>query len=124
VTAPADPAGRPDDPVAPHRAALVEQALATHRELPDLRVVGLVIEPDAPEVEAFRQILPPGVRTADQGFVGMMPREVAVRLLGEMAPGALDWLEDDGAGARRLLPVIYAAKRGVRTTSIEYDAPS
>jgi hypothetical protein len=58
VTAPADPAGRPDDPVAPHRAALVEQALATYREQPELRVVGMVIEPDAPEVEAFRWILP------------------------------------------------------------------
>jgi hypothetical protein len=52
-----------------------------------------------------------------------MPRDVAVRLLAEIAPGALDWLEDDGAGTRRRLPVIYAAKRGIRTTSIEYDAP-
>jgi hypothetical protein len=52
-----------------------------------------------------------------------MPRDVAVRQLGSTAPGALDWLEDDGTGARRRLPVIYAAKRGVRTTSIQYDAP-
>jgi hypothetical protein len=113
----------PDDPVAPHRAALVEQALATHREQPGLRIVGLVIEPDAPEADAFRQILPPEFRAAGQGFVGTIPRDVAVRLLGEMAPGALDWLEDGGTGARRRLPVIYAAKRGVRTTLIEYDAP-
>ena len=123
MTAPTDPAAAPDDPVAPHRAALIAQARLTHREQPGLRVVGLVIEPDAPEAEAFRQILPPEVRTADQGFVGTMPRDVAVRLLGEIAPGALDWLEDDGAGARRCLPVIYAAKRGVRTTSIEYEVP-
>jgi hypothetical protein len=82
-----------------------------------------VIEPDAPEAEAFRQILLPDLRVAGQGLVGTLPRDVAVRLLGEMAPGALDWLEDEGAGARRLLPVIYAAKRGVRTTSIEYEVP-
>ena len=119
-----DPAARPDDPVAPHRAALVEQALATHLEQPGLRVVGLVIEPDAPEAEAFRRLLPPELRAAGQGFVGTMPRDIAVRLLGEIAPGALDWLEDDGAGARQRLPVIFAAKRGVRTTSIEYDAPA
>jgi hypothetical protein len=127
VTPPPDPAplqGETDDPVAPHRAALVEQALATHRGQPDLRVVGLVIEPDAPEAEAFLRLVPPALRAAGQGFVGTMPRDVAVRLLGEIAPGALDWLDDDGAGARRRLPVIYAAKRGVRTTSIEYDAPA
>jgi len=92
-----------------------------YREQPGLRVVGLVIEPDAPEAEAFRQILPPELRVAGQGFVGTMPRDVAIRLLGEMAPGALDWLEDDGTGARGCLPVIHAAKRGVRTTAIEYE---
>jgi hypothetical protein len=78
VTLSPDPAARadePDDAVAPHRAALVEQALATHREQPELRVVGLVIEPDAPEAEAFRQILPPVHRAADQDFVGTMPRD-------------------------------------------------
>jgi hypothetical protein len=52
-----------------------------------------------------------------------LPRDVAVRLLGEMAPGALDWFEDDGACPRRSLSVIYVAKRGVRTTSIEYEVP-
>ena len=114
----------PNNPLAPHRAALVEQALATHREQSGLRVVGLVIEPDAPEAEAFRRILPPELRVAGQGLVGTMPRDIAVRLLGEIARGALDWLEDDGAGPRRCLPVIYAAKRGVRTTSIEYEVPS
>jgi hypothetical protein len=126
VTLSPDPAARadePDDPVAPHRASLIAQALTTHREVPDLRVVGLVIEPDAPEAEAFRRLLPPELQAADHGFVGTMPREVAVRLLGSIAPGALDWIEDDGAGARRRLPVIYAAKRGVRTTSIEYEVP-
>ena len=43
ATDPADRRDEADDPVAPHRAALVEQALATHRQQPDLRVVGLVI---------------------------------------------------------------------------------
>jgi hypothetical protein len=112
-----------DDPVAPHRAALVEQTLASHRELPDLRVVGLVIEPDAPEAEAFRRPLPPEHRAVDRGLVFTMPRDAAVRLLGAIAPGVLDWIEDDRAGPRRRLPVIHVAKRGVRTTSIEYDAP-
>jgi hypothetical protein len=116
-----DPAPNPDDPVAPHRAALVEQAIATHLEHPGLRVVGLVIEPEAPEAEAFRRLLPPEHRGAGQGLVGTLPRDVAVRLLGEIAAGAIDWLEEDGAGARRSLPVVYAAKRGVRTTSIEYE---
>lgn len=58
MTTPNDPAAASDDPVAPHRAALIEQALATHREQPGLRIVGLVIEPDAPEAEAIRRLLP------------------------------------------------------------------
>jgi len=124
ATDPADRRDEADDPVAPHRAALIAQARLTHREQPGLRVVGLVIEPDAPEAEAFRRLLPPELRATSQGFVGTMPRDVAVRLLGEISPAALDWLEDDGAGPRRCLPVIYAAKQGVRTTSIEYDAPA
>ena len=121
MATPTDPPPSSNDPVAPHRAALIAQALGTHREQPDLRVVGLVIEPDAPEAEAFRQILPPELRAADQGFVGTIPRHIAVGLLASLAPGALDWLEDDRTGARRRLPVIYAAKRGIRTTSIEYE---
>jgi len=67
--------------------------------------------------------MPAARRASDQVLVGTMPRDVAVRLLGEIAPSALDWIEDDGAGGRRCLPVIYAANRGVRTTTIEYEVP-
>ncbi len=112
-----------DDPVATHCAPLIAQALATNWEQQDLRVVGLVIDPDAPEAEAFRRLLSPELRAAGQGLVGTMPPDVAVRLLGEIAPGTLDWLEDDGAGALWRRWVIHVARRGGRTTSIEYEAP-
>jgi len=48
-------------------------------------------------------------------------RESARNLLGDMIPGLLDWLEDEEGGPRRRLPVIHAARRGMRTTTIEYD---
>ncbi len=83
----------------------------------------MVIKPDAPEAEVLLLLQSPERRAAGQVLVGTMPPDVAVRLLGEIAPGTLDWLDDDGAGALWRLPVIYAAKRGVRTTSVEYEVP-
>jgi hypothetical protein len=89
-----------------------------------LRVPALLVSaprPDAPEAEAFRRLLPPDLWAAGQGFLGTMPRDVVLRLLASIAPGTLDLLEDEGMGAPWRLPIIYAARRGVRPTSIEYE---
>jgi hypothetical protein len=88
---------------------------------PDARVVGMVIESDAPEAESLRQLLPLGARVPSQGFVGIVPREIALQILGAAAPAALDWLEDESNGRKRKLPVIYAARTGLRTAALEYQ---
>ena len=121
VSGESDPAGRSFEAIEQFRATLIAEAVDIFRQDPDARIVGMVIESDAPEAKTFRQLLPPDSRGPSQGFVGIVPREIALQLLGAAAPAALDWLEDDGNGRSRRLPVIYAARTGLRTAAVEYD---
>jgi hypothetical protein len=90
------------------------------RERPDLRLVGFVIEPDAPEGVLIRDLLP-ATRSAT-GFVGVVKRAVAVRILGVVAPALLDWLEAEDGVAVRELPVVYLARTGMRTAALRWTA--
>lgn len=101
-------------------AALIAEAIDITREQPQLHIAGMVIEPDAPKAETFRQFLPPGSRDPRRGFVGTVMRDIALKIIGAATPAALDWLEDNGAGARRKLPVFYAARSGARTATFDY----
>jgi len=53
--------------------------------------------------------------------VGIISREIALQVLGAAAPASLDWLEDEGNEGQRSLPVIYAARTGLRIASIAYE---
>jgi hypothetical protein len=50
-------------------------------------------------------------------------RDLALEILASSTPALLDWLEDEGDGPRRKLPVVHAAARGMRTTAFDYDLP-
>jgi hypothetical protein len=110
-----------DDAVERHMDELVSKAIEIRRERPGLRIVGLVAEADAPEAQALRETLPEASRDPKSSVAVVVTRESARNLLGDMIPGLLDWLEDKEGGPRRKLPVIHAARRGMRTTTIEYD---
>jgi hypothetical protein len=116
-----DGPGRAVAAIEQHRATLLAEAIDIQRQYPGIRLVGMVIEPDAPEADALRPMLPPEVRDQVQRFVGTMERAIALKILGASAPAVLDWLEDDHVGLVWKLPVVYAAKTGVRAASIPYD---
>jgi hypothetical protein len=105
-----------------HRAALVAEATAVSRERPELRIVGMVVEPDARESELFRKLLPSDRRQASAGFVGIVERSIALQLLGAFAPALLDWIESEGRAKERRLPVIYLARTGMRTAAFPWPA--
>jgi hypothetical protein len=104
------------------RAALLADANDVLRERPDLRLVGFVIEPDAPEMILIRQILPANRTPPNSGFVGVVERALAVRILGVVAPALLDWLEAGDGVALRSLPVVYLARTGMRTATLRWLA--
>lgn len=108
------------DQIEQHRATLAAEAARIAREHPAARLVGLVIEADAPEAAAFLRMLAPGTPTVGS-FVGIVPRKMAVELLSSNAPQGLDWLEDDPVGSKRKLPILVVTKTGYRTGVAEYE---
>jgi hypothetical protein len=126
MTPPPDPA--PDDAdrskarINECRAALLTEANDVLRDRPNLRLVGFVIEPDAPEGLLVRQLLPSNRTPPAVGFVGVVERALAVRILGVVAPALLDWLEAEQGVALRSLPVVYLARTGMRTATLRWLA--
>jgi hypothetical protein len=104
------------------RAALLAEANDVFREHPNLRLVGFVVEPDAPEGLLIRQILPANRTPPSGGFVDVVERALAVRILGVVAPALLDWLEAEQGVALRSLPVVYLARTGMRTATLRWLA--
>lgn len=124
MNAPNDPEPKaPNDAVERHKTALIARAIEIARMRPDLRMVALVAEADAPEAPSFRAVPSEVLLGADGSVAAILTRESALNLLGAATPGLLDWIGDEGHGPRRRLPVIHAARRGMRTESIEYDVP-
>ncbi len=114
----------PSETLERHKPGLIAQVVELARTQPDQRFVALVAEADAPEAPSLRAA-PAGVSRAPDGTVAaLVTRESALNMLGAMTPGLLDWLDDEGPGPLRRLPVIHAARRRMRTTSFEYEAPS
>lgn len=104
------------------RAALLAEADEALRARPGVRVVGFVIEPDAPEGILVRQLLPPRGRQTTGGFAGVVERAIAIRILGVVAPALLDWIDVDEDGPDRGLPVVYLARAGMRTAVLKWLA--
>ena len=111
-----------DDGVERHEHGLIAKAKDLARDRPGERFVVIVAETDAPEVKLLRANPPSGLFHAPGGSIAaFLTRDEAKKYLGKITPQLLDWLEDEGDGTCRKLPVIHAAKRGMRTTAIEYD---
>lgn len=110
-----------DAPVVLHGAALIAQAKDVARERPDERIVGVVAEKDTPEAAHLLGIGARVNRARDGSVSALISRESAKKHLVNMTPQLLEWLEDDGEGSHRKLPVIHAARRGLRTTALEDD---
>jgi hypothetical protein len=124
MSPPDDPEPKgPDDAVERHKVDLVARAIEIARNRPELRIVGLVAEADAPEAQSLRAAPSEVLRGADGSVAAILTRESALILLGAATPGLLDSLKDEDGGPRRALPVIHAARRGMRTTTNEYDVP-
>jgi len=100
-----------------HRATLAAEAARIAKEHPGARMVGLILEADAPEAVEFRRALKLPNDVA--GFVGVVPRKMALAILGQHAPAELD-VEDDATGSMRKLPILLAAKTGFRVGLAEY----
>src|SRR5262245_34926930 len=60
-----------------HRSTLATEAARIAKEHPRARIVGVIVEADAPEAAAFLRLLAPDAQPVN-GFVGVVPRHLAV----------------------------------------------
>jgi hypothetical protein len=111
------------DAVDLHEADLIKRAIVLAREQPGLRFVAFVAEAGTPEAAMLGAAQKDVLRGADGSVAAFVTRESAKKMLGEVTPQLLEWLEDEGEGQLRRLPVIHAASGGMRCGSIEYPAP-
>ncbi len=76
-----------------HGESLAADAREMRSANPELRVVGLILAPDASEARGIMAAIQQatGQDLAGRGFVGLVPREFAVTILRSNAPATLDW---------------------------------
>lgn len=108
-----------------HGPSLAEEAGDLCHQHPELQPVGLVLSPDAPEVEPIRRMLEQLTRQdlTGKGFIGLVPRSVAVAILRVTAPSALEWLPSKTEGPERTLPLLALMRDGCRVGGIDYRVP-
>ena len=107
------------DPVYLHRDYLIECVKEAIKLHPEKKLVGYVLEKDAPEIMSILQS-PAEINRAEDGSIALvLTRESAKRLLAAFSPQVLEWLENNEPG---VLPVIQSAKRGMRAGVLRYDA--
>ena len=85
---------------------------------PDARRAGLILECAAPEALDFRRGL--GLPDELAGFVGVVPRMMALDLLGHDRAAGLDLVDDQAGGPWRKLPILLIATMGFRVGAGEY----
>jgi len=108
------------DVLVEHGPALAAEAAQVFRHDPDLAIVGVVIDAGTPEWEYVQRISEGPGPPAGQGLVGIMEREIVLRLLREQNPALLDWLVDsDARGERPVLPTVAFTANGARTGKVE-----
>lgn len=115
--------GNREDAVERFEPRFLRMAIELSRREPELRFVAFVAEADAPEAKELRQAKGEILAASDGSVAALVTRESAKGMLAGASPSLLDWLEDEGSGSNRKLPVIHAARRGMRTTTIEYVLP-
>lgn len=109
------------DLIGQHRLTLAAEATRIARMVPSARMVGVIIERDAPEAATFVRSLAPDSPPVD-AFVGVIPRKYALDLLEAKLHERIDWFEDEVDSPVRMLPILVVTKTGYRTSVAEYDA--
>jgi hypothetical protein len=104
-----------------HRNELIDKAERCGREYADVRLVGLILEREAPEAPTFLAKLPAS-EAGLPSFSVLVARDYALSLLEAVAPEALDWLpSDEPEGSLKRLPVIFTNRRGLCCVQLEYE---
>lgn len=102
-----------------HAQRLLDELMRARNEDPSARMVGLILERGASQLEALRA-LAPELDMSASGYCGVVPREVALALITTSSPAGLDWLFDEGAPPRMLMPVLVCLAGGMRTVGVPY----
>lgn len=107
-----------------HKAALLDDARQLLGEHPDLEVVGLILEANAPEARSIREVIEQasGQEFKGRGFIGLAPRVMLVDVLRKNSPASLEWLPSTEAGAPRRLAIAAFTTNGVQVASFPLDA--
>lgn len=110
-----------------HRAALAEEAARIAAEEPVVAaagLAGLIVTAEAPEAEQLLKAIGLPAEAAQSGFLGIVPRELAVAILRDVAEPAVDELarlEAKVAAGMRPLAIVLLAKDGLRLGLASYD---
>lgn len=110
-----------------HRLALVEDARELLRETPETEVVGLILDGEAAEAQAFRTALEDatGQDLGGKGFLGVAPRKFVVDMLRRDSPASLEWIpssttRDENGDIQHWLPLVALTRKGVRFSVVEF----
>jgi hypothetical protein len=105
-----------------HGPSLAEEAGDLCQQHPEIQPVGLVLAPDAPAAFEIGRLLEQitKVDLHGKGFIGLVPRSVAVSILRVTAPAALEWLPPQSDGSERTLPLVALMRDGCRVGGIDY----
>ena len=96
------------------------------RENPETEIVGLFLDGEAGEAEAFRLAIEraTGQSLEGKGFLGVAPRYFVASILRRDAPASLEWLPasttrtDDGE-VQHWLPLAAMTRNGIRFGAVE-----
>ncbi len=109
------------------KEVLVQQARNVLVEHPDADPVGLLFQAEAPLARGLAAAMEKatGQDFQGRGFVGVMPRRLAVQILKSEKPELLEALGNvpGGEGLMRKLPMIAVTKDGARMLVVDYEAP-
>jgi len=109
------------------KEVLVKEARNILTEHPGADPVGLLFQAEAPLARGLAAAMEKatGENFHGRGFVGVMPRQLAVQILQSEKPELLEALGKvpGGEGLRRKLPMIAVTKDGARMLVVEYEAP-
>ncbi len=109
------------------KGVLVQEARSVLAEHPEADPVGVLLQAGSPLAQAFFGAIEKatGQKILAKGFLGVMPRHVAVQILEGHDPKLLERLEGEpgGEGSTRRLPMIAVTKNGARMHVVKYEAP-
>lgn len=106
-----------------HGPQLARQAVELRGMDPEARPVGLILTAGTREAAQLRAALGDALGHAGdgKGLATLVPRHVALTILRQAAPRALDWLAaDEAEDGQRTLPLLVATPEGFRLGRVAY----